>query len=76
MRVETIYKNNKKVVKTVWCRRERENIEDFVYTETCLINEEGLCYEILTVYKDGTVNIQKINKQLTRRNFYESKKCD
>ena len=49
MKIETIYKDDKKVVKSV-CYDGK-----FLYTKTYFLNEYGLCVSSVTVFKNGNV---------------------
>lgn len=50
MKVNTICKTDKIVVKAVWLN------DAFFYTRTYWLNEEGLVKRQVTVYADGTVD--------------------
>lgn len=52
MRIETIYKDDKKVVKAVFLHNE------FIYTRTYILDAEGFVEKQITVFQDGTVDIQ------------------
>lgn len=49
MKIETIYKDDKKVVKAVWYAGK------FLYTRTYFLDEGGLCKSSVTVFENGNV---------------------
>lgn len=49
MKIETIYRDEKKVVKAVWYAGK------FLYTRTYFLDKDGLCEASITVFENGTV---------------------
>ena len=49
MKIETIYEDDKKVVKAVWYDGK------FLYTKTYFLDEDGLCESSVTVFENGGV---------------------
>ena len=49
MRIETIYKDDKKIVKAVWY------FGKFLYTRTYFLDDDGLCESSVTVFENGDV---------------------
>ena len=56
MNIELIYEDKNTTVKRV------DYMGKFLYTVTYILNEEGLCIRKITVFADGTVDIQNFNK--------------
>ena len=54
MKIQTIYKDDTKVVKAVWYDGK------FLYTRTYFLDEDGLCESSITVFENGNVTITGI----------------
>lgn len=52
MKIKTIFKDNKTLVKEVWINGR------FLYTVTYIKDAEGLCNKMIRVYRNGKVEIQ------------------